>query len=651
MKIKLFFVILLFVTNLKAQTSRETDSLLSIVRNSKSDSAKVSVLNKLALNFISSDVNKAKSFQNQSEQLAFSKNLKYGYNESIFVKGGIYVLTGNPDSAIVYYKKGYDLSLKNKFKPIEVRCLNGFGLINWNKGNFDTALNYFFKAIKLNESLPQKQRVNASLFYNNIGLIYVEKRLYDKALIYFQTAYEIRVKDKMLTEQGVSLNNLGICYNNLKKTDLAIAAFEKGKIITKQTNNTFIYYKIIHNLGNLYADNGAYKKAIELYLEILKKPNGVNENPRDLIILFGCISNTYSKMGLFDESIKYANLGLDVLKKHPELEKFADVLYNATSKYYFHAGNIQKGDYYLIKYYAIIKKLFSEESKLALAEMEVKYNSEKREKLLIKSKAVIEKRELELKNKNAQFAILSLFSVGLLVIIYLLYIQQKQKINQQKQEYKLKKAIAEIETQKKLQEQRLQISRDLHDNIGSNLTFIISSVDSIKYAFDLKNSKLDDKLNYISNFARLTITELRDTIWAMNKKEIVFEDLKTRVSTFIGNAKISSQGIKFQFEIHGDFKETVFTAVEGMNIYRILQESINNAIKYSNATSILVDVYKEQDTFQIQIKDNGNGFDVEKTVFGNGLKNLKKRAIEINGEIKISSEINIGSTISLFFKK
>ena len=128
MKIKLFFVILLFVTNLEAQTNREIDSLLTIVRNSKSDSTKVSVLNIMALNYISSDINKAKSFQKRSEELALSKKIKYGYNESIFVKGGIYVLTGLSDSAYVYYKKAYDLSLKNKFKPIEARCLNGFGM-------------------------------------------------------------------------------------------------------------------------------------------------------------------------------------------------------------------------------------------------------------------------------------------------------------------------------------------------------------------------------------------------------------------------------------------------------------------------------------------------------------------------------------------
>src|SRR5690606_13799398 len=140
----------------------------------------------------------------------------------------------------------------------------------------------------------------------------------------------------------------------------------------------------------------------------------------------------------------------------------------------------------------------------------------------------IAERETEIKRKNTQFFILGLIILGLVVIGYLIYRQQKMKNKQQQQEFELKSAISKIETQSKLQEQRLQISRDLHDNIGSQLTFIISSVDNIKYAFDITNTKLNDKLSGISEFAKSTIVELRDTIWAMNKSEITFEDLQIR---------------------------------------------------------------------------------------------------------------------------
>ncbi len=646
MNLKILFLMLFFGHILIAQSVQETDSLLAIVKGTKNDSIKVSVLNKVALNFINSDTDKAKAFQKQAENLAFSKKLKYGYNESVFVKGGIFVLSGISDSAFVYFKKAYDLALKNKFKPIQVRCINGFGMINWNKGNFDKALSYFFKALKLNESLPKNQKVNSSLFYNNIGLIYSEKRLFEKSLTYIQLAYEIRVKANMYKEQGISLNNLGICYMNLKKQNLAIEAFEKGKIITKRTNNTLIYYKIIHNLANLYADKSNYTKAIELYQEVLKKPNGLNENPRDVIILYGCISNTYSKMGLYDESLKYANLGLGVIKKHPEVEKYADVLYNALSKVHFHYGNIQKGDYYLIKYYDNIRNVFSEESKTAIAEMEVKYNAEKREKLLIQSKAVIEKRNLEIKNKSSQFIIVVVLGIGLLVIAYLLYYQQKLKNSQQKQEFELKSVISKIETQNKLQEQRLGISRDLHDNIGAQLTFIISSVDNIRYAFDITNEKLGNKLSTISSFAKETIIELRDTIWAMNSNEISFDDLETRINNYIEKAKEAKDQISFSFDIDPVLKPQKLTSVQGMNIYRTIQEAVNNAVKYADAKVISINATQVENQLKITIQDNGIGFDEATIEKGNGLQNMKKRIEEISGEFHLTSS-NEGTKIEI----
>ena len=78
--------------------------------------------------------------------------------------------------------------------------------------------------------------------------------------------------------------------------------------------------------------------------------------------------------------------------------------------------------------------------------------------------------------------------------------------------------MAKIETQNKLQEQRLRISRDLHDNIGAQLTFIISSIDNLKFGFTDISEKLGSKLSNISSFTQQTIYELRDTIWAMNKE-------------------------------------------------------------------------------------------------------------------------------------
>jgi signal transduction histidine kinase len=180
----------------------------------------------------------------------------------------------------------------------------------------------------------------------------------------------------------------------------------------------------------------------------------------------------------------------------------------------------------------------------------------------------------------------------------------------------------------------------LHDNIGSQLTFIISSVDNVKYGFDITNEKLDNKLTNISSFAKETILELRDTIWAMNSNEIAFEDLEIRINNFIEKAKLSKENISFSFAIDENLKQQKLSSVEGMNIYRTIQEAINNAIKYAEADIISVIIKQQANQTAINIKDNGKGFDPETTEKGNGLNNMKKRIEEIGGTFSLISGVD-----------
>jgi len=307
-------------------------------------------------------------------------------------------------------------------------------------------------------------------------------------------------------------------------------------------------------------------------------------------------------------------------------------------------------DFYLDKLAVLDEQLLVSKAEKQTAELETKYQTEKKERLLQKSKTEIAIRELKIKKKEAQFLILGLISLALLVIVYLVYRQQRLKNKQQEQEFELKSAIAKIETQNKLQEQRLDISRDLHDNIGSQLTFIISSVDNIKYAFDIQNAKLDSKLSGISNFAQSTIIELRDTIWAMNKSEITFEDLQARISNFIDKAQEAKEEIQFSFEVDSELKNTKFSSVEGMNLYRTIQEAINNSIKYANPNNISIIIKPNENVILITIIDDGIGFNIETAEFGNGINNMRKRIADINGIFDIISSKETGTEIRIQLK-
>ncbi|WP_298237917.1 ATP-binding protein [uncultured Algibacter sp.] len=202
--------------------------------------------------------------------------------------------------------------------------------------------------------------------------------------------------------------------------------------------------------------------------------------------------------------------------------------------------------------------------------------------------------------------------------------------------------------QKKLYEQRLKISRDLHDNIGAQLTFIISSIENLPYAFNIKNKRLTNKLQNISTFTKDTIYELRDTIWAMNKSKISLEDLQSRISNFVEKANLHSQNIRFAFNLDDSIpKNTEFSSIVGMNIYRIIQEAINNAFKYADAKEVSVRILNTKAKIEVQIEDDGKGFDIQEIDSGNGLNNMKKRAKDIGADIKIESKLTQGTQIIL----
>ena len=133
----------------------------------------------------------------------------------------------------------------------------------------------------------------------------------------------------------------------------------------------------------------------------------------------------------------------------------------------------------------------------------------------------------------------------------------------------------------------------------------------------------------------------------MNKSEVTFEDLQTRISNFIDKANIASKGISFSFN-NNVTSDRSFTSVEGMSIYRIIQEAVNNAIKYANAKKIEVNISEVDNMIKIEVTDNGEGFDLAMTEYGNGINNMKKRADECNADFNLQSSPGIGTSITLF---
>ncbi|WP_026704130.1 tetratricopeptide repeat-containing sensor histidine kinase [Flavobacterium soli] len=544
------------------------------------------------------------------------------------------------DSALIFHKKALHYRKKINDSLGMADSYNNLGITYDSMGLFSESLHQYFRALYFYDK--KKDLEKQAMTYTNIGIIYKTQKEYKKAFQYYKKANDLYVKIKSEFGITVSSGNLGSILidferyeESLRYSQIAKEGYKKmgyDRFLGYPISNIAIVYDSLHRFQEA---NKNYIQAIQLHEKYLNSYEVAN------------ICNAYAKCLIkqekFEESILISNKAKEFSKKANAF--FLEVNANKNlAKANSALGSFEQAYKYSNLYITGNDSLFETEKTKAIFELETKYNTEKKEKLLIQ-------KEAEVKHRNALLIVLSVLVFSAVLLGYLFYRQQKLKNKQQKQEFQLKSAIAKIETQNKLQDQRLSISRDLHDNIGAQLTFIISSVDNIKYVFDLENTKLDSKLQSISNFTKSTIVELRDTIWAMNNDEISFEDLRMRIFNFIEKAKIATEEIDFKFNIDESLSQLKFTSIKGMNVYRSIQEAINNSIKYAKATEIAIDVKSHGDEIRITISDNGIGFDEHLIVPGNGIQNIRKRIKDIGGRFDLKSEVQSGTTIVLTVPK
>ena len=191
-------------------------------------------------------------------------------------------------------------------------------------------------------------------------------------------------------------------------------------------------------------------------------------------------------------------------------------------------------------------------------------------------------------------------------------------------------------------------------HIGAQLSFIISTVDNMRYGFGEQSPKLDRKLGRLSGFASSTVRDLRDTVWAMNKDAVTVADLRDRIANFIGRARETGARVDFRMEVDEGLEHLpALSAHSGMNVYRVLQEAVANALRYAEASELIVRVASRSDRLLLSVEDNGRGFseaDVDAAQDrggGTGLGAMRQRTEEVGGEFDLDAQPGKGTRISI----
>lgn len=535
------------------------------------------------------------------------------------------------DSKRIDYKKGLADSYAN------------VSLIYFYQGKLDKSSGYFFDAIKIYEDINLLGE--AGNLYSLYGYRLRHTNL-PKSLQYMQTGIKMAEKAKAHTQLMGMYDNYGLVKQANQENDSAFHYFNKALKMKQNAKDEVGIPYSLNKIATLHQALGNYeaaKKYLDEAYQIRFKLNdkvGIAENLNFYGEYYETINDTEKAIDYYEQALKAS--------KEAGYKWLTYQIYEALYQNLEKKNEFQKALNYYKQYAAYKDSIYNLEATTNKNEIEISFETEKKEKQILQQRAEIAEAQLKVEQKN----LILLGTLGLVVILGLIGFQfyrvQRIKNKQLEKENLLKDALLKIETQNKLQEQRLQISRDLHDNIGSQLTFIISSIDNLKFVVKNENPEMSNRLEDISYFTRNTIMELRDTIWAMNKENISFVDLKIRINNFIENAKLATQGIQFEFEmdekIDDDFS---FSALEGINIYRVIQESINNSIKHAQPTEIKIKFSKSGKRFVMEISDNGKGLDENNISLGNGIHNMHKRIAELGGELNIISNEGGGTKLRI----
>lgn len=212
---------------------------------------------------------------------------------------------------------------------------------------------------------------------------------------------------------------------------------------------------------------------------------------------------------------------------------------------------------------------------------------------------------------------------------------------------KLRRQLRELEKERALQNERERISRDLHDHAGAQLASIIAGLEvAEKYIAD-SNSRMKELIDSLRDDARASMMRLRETIWALKTNAMTAEEFAEAVRNFAERQLKYRSGVDILVE-NRITSECTLSPAQVLNLFRIVQEAVINALKHADARLIRVIVEREEDILRLCVQDDGKRRAAQADIFsGRGMLNMKARADELNGVFHFRSDTGAGSTVEV----
>lgn len=510
-----------------------------------------------------------------------------------------------------------------------------------NEDKLDSALYYS----KISEDYFSKGEDKEQLWRPNFNRyrIYLALKNYKKADYYLNKSYSYIKDSPNRMNKGFVLHSMLV----------ALKARGDKKIFEKYLKEYIQFKKQGKGLSDMrhlgmddyFEDKDEGKATLERLIQSMIKDSveAAKVSFRGLIL-----GEMYEKDKEFEKAEK---LYLELLK-HNAIPQERKNYYKHLFELYKNNGETEKAFQSIEKYIAVQDSSFQQIFDGKIADYEVKYQTQEKEKEILKKDLELQEAE----NRQRTIIAISLFISLLGGGAFYVY-QRKLKFQREMKEKDMmiqRQKIADLEQKNKLlalnsmiegqESERLRIAQDLHDGLGGLLTTVKAHFNAIEREIaNIKNMNVYEKTNQLIDEACAEVRRIAHDMvphsLKMNGLAGVLSDIKHTVV---------SRGIECDVEIH-QLREDLLGEQKSVMIYRIIQEVVNNALKHSHATHLLIQLVGYEEGLNVLIEDNGRGFDVNSLISGKGLglKSIESRVKYLEGSLNIDSTPSQGTTINI----
>lgn len=614
-------LILISYSNFGLAQRSNIDSLKNLL-TTKADTHQIKLLNQIAK--LSMEMNPSEGIKYASKAIELSQKIDYpfGINYGRNTMGICYDVLGKYDSAMYYYHEALKLPLSGNESFIG-GVYSNIGLIYWNTDDYARALNSFFKAKELLKS--SNNYSFKSNILNNIGLIYHDIKDYKQSSSYFEQAMQLGMENKDTISILSSVINLAINYFETNQND-------KGRTILNK------YYKYSYELNEYEQSEYILTKAAsEIHTVItdsterlLKKALSMKEKIGHTLgeaAIYNSLSDLYRIKKDYNTSNLMCYKALKYTDELQSIKKIQQVYDNLFANYLI----LNKKDS-AIKYHKLYiqttDSLFAESKVKAFSKELIAFKTFEKEKEILS--LTIENNKNQARNKFIIFSSLAIMALfGL--FIWGIWYRKKQHILQEQRE-QIHQKVAETELL-----ERERIARDIHDGVGQKLSVVKMQL-SLK-DLDIKSTSnlLDEAIQDVRNVSHNLLPTNLDN------------GLVRALDALCLQVNAASDTLKIYLKTSPDIQNLNIDKQHTILIYRMIQELIHNAIKYSKAKNIHINMDCDNHVLKLSLSDDGIGFDLNELKINNGIgiKNISERIAQLIGTIQLTSDLGKGTQYNI----